>query len=161
VLALIQRARLKQRVLVFRAERLGEEPAAALAARLWDLQRLDRGYREFLQIFEPLADQRPEGSSVADAFMTRLAVVLKYLRTAWDDPGLPPELLPARWKGQVARLMAHRLYDAFLPGTLQHGDAIAAQVGVAELVARPTAAAPEPGFEQKTDSILSPEGSLP
>jgi phenylacetic acid degradation operon negative regulatory protein len=155
VLALIESARLKQRVLVFRADRLGEEPALVLAARLWDLSRLDRGYREFLQIFEPLLSRRPQTWRPADAFTTRLAVVLKYLQTAWDDPGLPSELLPARWKGQRARQVAHELYDAFLPGTLQHGDAVAEQVGVADLVMRHVAASLNKGVETENHSHLS------
>jgi phenylacetic acid degradation operon negative regulatory protein len=127
---LLREAQLEDRAAIFRAQRLNGESDRALAARLWDLRRLERGYRRFLKMFQPLVDRPVASWSPAEAFAARLALACKFLRTAWDDPGLPPALLPADWSGHQARAIAARLYEKLMPGTLEHGDAVARQLGV-------------------------------
>jgi phenylacetic acid degradation operon negative regulatory protein len=127
---LLREANLEDRATIFRAQRQNGETDGALAARLWDLRRLERGYRQFLKMFQPLVDRPATSWSPDEAFAGRLALVLKFLRTAWDDPGLPPALLPDGWSGHRARVVVARLYEKLLPGTLHHGDAVARQVGV-------------------------------
>jgi phenylacetic acid degradation operon negative regulatory protein len=131
VLKLLREAGLEDRATIFRARRLNGETDSALVARLWDLRRLDRGYRRFVNLFGPLLDRPVASWSPAEAFAGRLALACDFLRTAWDDPGLPPALLPADWSGRAAREAAAQLYEKLLPGTLKHGDAIARQLGVA------------------------------
>jgi phenylacetic acid degradation operon negative regulatory protein len=131
VLNLLREARLEDRATIFRARRLNGEADDALVARLWDLRRLERGYRRFLRMFQPLADRPVASWSPAEAFAGRLAVVCKFLRTAWDDPGLPRALLPDDWSGHQARVVAARLYESLLTGTLRHGDTVARRLGVA------------------------------
>jgi phenylacetic acid degradation operon negative regulatory protein len=127
---LLREAQLEDWVTIFRAQRLGGETDGALAGRLWDLRRLGRGYRRFLQIFQPLVDRPAASWPPAGAFAARLALACSFLRTAWDDPGLPPALLPANWSGRRAREVAARLYHNLMPGTLRHGDAVTRQLGV-------------------------------
>jgi phenylacetic acid degradation operon negative regulatory protein len=130
VVELLREAGLEDRATIFRARRLNGESDGALAGRLWDLRRLERGYRQFLKIFQPFVDRPAASWSPSEAFAGRLALACKFLRTAWDDPGLPPALLPADWSGHQARVVAARLYENLMPGTLAHGDAVARQVGV-------------------------------
>jgi len=130
VLNLLREARLEDRATIFHGRRLNGETDIVLAARLWNLRRLERGYRQFLKIFERLADRPATAWTPAEAFAGRLALACKFLSTAWDDPRLPPALLPADWSGHRARQVAARLYEKLMPGTLQHGDAVARKLGI-------------------------------
>jgi phenylacetic acid degradation operon negative regulatory protein len=133
VLNLLREVHLEDRVTIFHGRRLNGESDSILAARLWNLRRLERGYSQFLKIFEPLADRPATAWTPAEAFAGRLALACKFLRTAWDDPRLPPALLPVDWSGHRARRVAARLYEKLMPGTLQHGDAIAGRLGISIL----------------------------
>lgn len=108
-------------VAIFRSRWARDEPEQAVAARVWDLDALATAYREHIDRFAPLLRRRP---SPAEAFGLRLALVLSYLHTAWDDPDLPHELLPRRWPGHRARELTATLYRRWLDDTLRHGDAL-------------------------------------
>jgi phenylacetic acid degradation operon negative regulatory protein len=105
-----------------------------LVERVWSLDELATGYREFLARYRPLA--RRSRWDDQDAFRLRFAVVLDFLEVAWRDPELPPALAPHRWPGARARQLAADLYHRFLPGAIRFGDAIAASVPVADSAAR-------------------------
>ncbi|HEX6382907.1 MAG TPA: PaaX family transcriptional regulator C-terminal domain-containing protein [Acidimicrobiia bacterium] len=81
-----------------------------MAARCWDLEALNDEYAEFLTTWEPrvAAWQRsqPEG---AEALVERTRLIHEYRMFPFKDPGLPPELLPAGWRGRQA-------HDLFLAG---------------------------------------------
>jgi phenylacetic acid degradation operon negative regulatory protein len=81
-----------------------------MAARCWDLAALDDEYAEFLATWEPSVKawrrSTPEG---ADALVERTKFIHEYRMFPFKDPGLPPELLPAGWKGRQA-------HDLFLAG---------------------------------------------
>jgi phenylacetic acid degradation operon negative regulatory protein len=125
VLEAAGRSAARRRVTVFRGRRAGKETDAEFVARLWDLGALARRYREFEATF---ASADVGGESPARAFGLRLAVAISFLDVAWDDPGLPPSLLPADWPGRTARETARALYETLLPGALAHGDALLARL---------------------------------
>ena len=127
------------RFVVFRGQRVGGESNAELVCRLWDLDSIETGYRDFLDRFEPVL-RRQRVPSPRRAFGLRVACVLAYLGTAWDDPDLPAELLPRRWPGPRAQETASRLYEKLLPGTLQFGDDLMRKIGMTE---RPGGRVPE------------------
>jgi phenylacetic acid degradation operon negative regulatory protein len=81
-----------------------------MAARCWDLAGLDDAYAEFLAAWEPEVKawrrRRPHG---ADALVERTRFIHEYRMFPFKDPGLPPELLPAGWRGRQA-------HDLFLDG---------------------------------------------
>lgn len=109
-------------VQLFRADLIFGDTTESLVSRLWDLDRLDRRYRELLALLRPLAARDPAGWSPAEAFGTRFGLVMAYLEIAWDDPDLPTNLLPRDWAGHTARRETADIYRALLPGTLEHGD---------------------------------------
>lgn len=112
------------RIRIFRGRRQQGESDTAFVREVWDLRESARRYRRFLDGYGPLAGRATKLAPRA-AFAVRFAVVLTYLRAAWTDPELPPELLPSDWPGPDARVLAARLYRALLPAALAHGDAIA------------------------------------
>lgn len=76
-----------------------------LAARCWDLDRIDRAYRDFLARFATLATTDPP--TLRDAFVARVRLVDDYRTFSFADPDLPTALLPSEWMGGPA-------YDLFL-----------------------------------------------
>ena len=108
---------------VFNARRLGGRDEHEFVARHWDLDTLAGRYRGFLARFRPL-ERASRRISLEAAFLLRFAVVFDYLETAWDDPDLPAQLLPAGWPGSRARRLAGTLYRSLLPSALEFGDAL-------------------------------------
>jgi phenylacetic acid degradation operon negative regulatory protein len=111
---------------VFRA---GSEGAAAdreIAARAWELEALDRDYRELLARYRPrLADFRG-GLPARQALVVRTELMHDYRRFPFRDPDLPPELLPEGWSGRAAHevfLEAHGLLRAQAEAYLDEVDA--------------------------------------
>lgn len=121
------------RVFALRGERVGEEPDERFIALHWDVPALAGRYRKAVRELRRLAEA-PDGTN-ADAFRRRFEVVIRFLRVAWDDPDLPPNLLPEPWPGDEARELAAGLYRRFLPGALRFGDRILKRVGHGELAA--------------------------
>jgi phenylacetic acid degradation operon negative regulatory protein len=97
----------------------------------WNLTELGDEYASFLRRFEPLAGRRASTFPLATQFGLRFAVVLSFLEVAWKDPELPASMLPARWAGTKARVLARRLYERLLPGALAYGDSLVNRAVVA------------------------------
>ena len=75
--------------------------AAALAARLWDLDALGAAYLAFagtLPRADTLGRLGPE-----ESYRTRTHLVHEWRKFLFQDPGLPVEVLPEDWPGQRAR----------------------------------------------------------
>lgn len=126
-------------VVVVRGDRIGSEPQERFIARHWDLPALALRYREAIRELERLQDRAGRGFGDAEAFRLRFEVVIRFLRVAWDDPDLPPELLPEPWPGERARELAAELYRTFLPGALRFGDSVLVEAGHADRAASPAA----------------------
>lgn len=82
-----------------------------LAARCWDLDALDTGYRAFLRTYRPrLVGYRALDGR--DALAARVGLVHSYRKFPFADPDLPHDLTPSDWPGQQAHavfLEAHEL----------------------------------------------------
>jgi phenylacetic acid degradation operon negative regulatory protein len=127
LLAAAQELGLRDVLDVFRGRRVGGESDREFVARHWRLDDLAQRYHALLEKYRWSATRRLARTS-EEAFVMRFAVVFDYLETAWDDPDLPPALLPRGWPGIEARSLARRLYRAFLPGALTFGDAVMARL---------------------------------
>ncbi len=119
----------RERVLVVRGERLGDESDHQFSSRHWDLAGVAARYRSAHKHLAGLAKIAERGCDDAEAFRCRFEVVLRFLKVAWDDPDLPAELLPGDWPGGAARERASALYRAFLPGALRFADRVLEEVG--------------------------------
>jgi phenylacetic acid degradation operon negative regulatory protein len=121
-------------VTLLRGASLVDERDDRLVARLWNTRDLARRYRRVLCRHGAPLPQRLEP---ARAFARRFALVVDFLDVAWDDPELPPELLPSDWPGDEARRIVRCRYDELLSGAIQHGDAVLRAVHAEDLVSLP------------------------
>ena len=98
---------------VFRSRSAGTEADRDIAARAWDLKRLDLAYAEQLETYRPrLAAYRAGELQGTDALVERMNLIHDFRRFPFQDPDLPPELLPEGWHGRRAHevfLEAHGL----------------------------------------------------
>ena len=115
----------------FRVDRVHDTTDRAFTHAHWDLDALGTEYEEFLRRFNPIADRRASTFPLATQFGIRFAVVFGFLEVAWKDPDLPRSMLPARWPGTKARVLARRLYERYLPGALAFGDSISQRAELA------------------------------
>lgn len=82
---------------------LGLESIGARVREWWDLQALANGYDEFLTRYESLAQQAlQQPMREADSFRNYIPMLTMWRELPYLDPGLPLELLPNRWRGELA-----------------------------------------------------------
>jgi phenylacetic acid degradation operon negative regulatory protein len=85
---------------LFHAEHLAFGDPAGKIRRWWDLDELERRYEAFIRAYEPILRRWENGAgSECEAFADYVRVVTDWRRLPYLDPGLPAELLPARWVG--------------------------------------------------------------
>lgn len=125
----------RERLDVFRGDRVGAESESAFIARHWDVPALAERHRRMLDDLRRLASKAEAGMSDLQAFRYRFEVVIRYLTVAWDDPDLPRTLLPDPWPGAAARELASELYRRFLPGARRYGDHVLEKIGRGDVAA--------------------------
>ena len=90
---------------VFVARHHGGGDLESFVAQAWDLPAIEQNYRDFLESFASAAASDP---------LSRLVDLVHAWRAfPWRDPGLPRELLPARWSGQRAAALFARRHAAW------------------------------------------------
>lgn len=123
--ALAERYGLGGQVEAFTAQHNGPSKDAALAARSWDLEALDAAYARFVEEWRPRLEARraatAEGADLpeATAFGEKTLLVHAFRKFLFVDPGLPQELLPARWGGLDARAVFSGYYHVLAEGALR------------------------------------------
>ena len=109
-----------------RAERFAaryDGDPSGLAARAWDLDGLASAYTAWIgrarEILAPVrGSARPPGGLADETvFAVRSELVHEWRKFLFIDPGLPAELLPARWPGTEAAGLFHAEADRLLPAT--------------------------------------------
>lgn len=82
-----------------------------IAAMLWPLDDLARRYRELVKQFRPVVSRTrhlvDSGTTVTDERLMpgTLSMAAAFTDVYYDDPLLPPELLPQPWPGTQARAL--------------------------------------------------------
>lgn len=83
-----------------------------MAARCWDLESLDRDYRELLRTYRArMPAYRAGRLSPKEALVERMQLTYDYRKFPFRDPDLPLELLPAGWTGREAHDMFIEAHD--------------------------------------------------
>lgn len=87
----------------------------------WELDTLAGEYDALIQRFKPLrvAIDKGRTASPEEAFQARLLLIHDYRRVLLRDTPLPKDLLPARWKGTLARQLVASLYRDLAAPSLQ------------------------------------------
>jgi phenylacetic acid degradation operon negative regulatory protein len=83
---------------LFRGDHLAFGDLAAKVRGWWDLEELERQYREFLDAHTPV-ERRRGAPDDREAFAGYVRVLTDWRRLPYLDPGLPEELLPEDWIG--------------------------------------------------------------
>ena len=83
-----------------------------LSEEAWDLESLESAYAEFCRRWVPLKKliARKKRLDPEQAFQLRTIAIDQYRRILLSDTDLPPELLPARWSGHLARDVLIEVY---------------------------------------------------
>lgn len=100
----------------------GTVPAAHLAARVWDLEALGAAYRRFAAQLPAAADVRD--LAPREAYPVRARLVHEWRKFLFSDPGLPSEVLPGDWPGQVARRRFLEVADVLRPAAADFVDRV-------------------------------------
>ncbi len=81
-----------------------------LAADAFHLGEVSQAYRDFVVQFSPLVEALANEVSEEDALVARILLIHAFRRVVLRDPGLPADLLPPDWQGDVARALAAQIY---------------------------------------------------
>ncbi len=97
---------------LFVGEYRGPRSDRELLERCWDLGAIAAAYEEFVARYQPRLDLERAASTFDDeaAFIERMWLVHDFRKFAYVDPGLPSELLPAHWQGNVAAALFREYY---------------------------------------------------
>lgn len=123
--ALADRYGLAGKIEAFTARHEGPSTGAQLAAQSWDLAAIDGAYAGFVREWRPRlekrrsAEARGEGLPDATAFGEKTRLVHAFRKFLFVDPGLPQDLLPARWSGSEARVVFSAYYHLLAEGALR------------------------------------------
>ncbi|MFJ6567653.1 PaaX family transcriptional regulator C-terminal domain-containing protein [Streptomyces sp. NPDC091292] len=110
---------------LFAGDHVGGQDLTAMVRGGWDLDGIDRRYREFIKDYEGEAD-RFTAAAVIDgrhAFVTYLSVIDHWRKLPFRDPGLPSEVLTDDWTGPAAVRLFERLVAALEGRALAHAAA--------------------------------------
>lgn len=91
---------------------VGNRPLQDLIRQGWELDSVQRSYRDFIAQFAPLAQilEVPHPVDAQHAFVVRTLLMHAFRRVQLHDPLLPHELLPADWPGNAAYELCRRIY---------------------------------------------------
>ncbi len=121
----LARGELARYVDMFRADHLGFTDLAGKVAEWWDLDELSAQSAEFIGRFRPVADRLPvHPASEAAAFRLYVPMLTTWRRLPYSDPGLPLELLPAGWSGEIATELFARLDGELREPARRHAMAV-------------------------------------
>jgi Phenylacetic acid-responsive transcriptional repressor len=121
----LRRSELDSYVQLFRGEHLPLHPPAAVRT-WWDLDGVQDLYAEFLDRHRPVraAWSRRRGPDPAAAFADHVRLVTDWRRLPYADPGLPLDLLPARWNGVRAADLFTTLSERLAEQAREHAGAL-------------------------------------
>jgi phenylacetic acid degradation operon negative regulatory protein len=130
---LLDRAQLAQYVSLFEGDYRGCAEIGAVAARAWDMGAIDRQYRGFIARHRRTARAwRARQRDNRRAFIDYMEVLAAWRPVAYLDPGLPGELLPARWSGGTARGLFAELHATLATRAGAHVEAIVSEARAEE-----------------------------
>jgi phenylacetic acid degradation operon negative regulatory protein len=91
--------------------------------QLWQPEELASSYRSWLCEAEATVDAAGDDPDDERAFATRSRLVHEWRKFLFSDPGLPRELLPADWPGEVAAMYFDKHANRLAAGAARFVDA--------------------------------------
>lgn len=122
----LERYDLSSYVDLFRADYLAFGDMREQVAAWWDLERLQRLYDEFIDVFGPVLTRwrRRRLPADAEAFADYVRALTAWRRLPYLDPGLPGDVLPASWQGARAADLFFELHARLAAPAHRHVDAV-------------------------------------
>ncbi len=110
-----------------RCDWLPEQSIDQTVRQCWDLNRLEKDYETFLNVFRPVWAALSELTTLSPelCFTIRTLLMHGYRKAILKDPMLPEELLPANWPGKAARTLSRNLYRLVEHGAEEHVSSLA------------------------------------
>lgn len=102
---------------VFQAKHLGFNDPKTIISRCWDLNRIRKGYADFIDEYRDRLQkylerlQKGENIEPSEYFTERFKLIHEYRRLPFFDPDLPEELLPDNWLRSKASTLFHEYHD--------------------------------------------------
>ena len=84
------------------AHAAGLPGAAAVVSQAWDLDELGTSYASFVEDYRPVVTAVSARSTDEEAYAARFRLVHAWRAFLFQDPQLPPSLLPSPWPGASA-----------------------------------------------------------
>ncbi|AOD24879.1 PaaX family transcriptional regulator (plasmid) [Rhodococcus sp. p52] len=110
---------------LLRARSKGLPADRDMAERCWDLDALNADYRVFLERYRAQLPRYRSGRLGPDeALVTRIELFHEWRKFPFRDPGLPLELLPARWRGHDAYQLFKEASELLLPAAERAIDSV-------------------------------------
>jgi len=119
----LEELKIEREAVLMRATSEGAEADRVLVEAGWNLADITRGYRRFVEAFEPIREwittsRAPPPSEAA--FVIRTLLIHEYRKIHLRDPLLPHSLLPADWIGAQAYELTRSLYRAVFAAAEEH-----------------------------------------
>ncbi|MGH2874558.1 MAG: PaaX family transcriptional regulator, partial [Solirubrobacteraceae bacterium] len=107
---------------VFVGDHVAGRDLGEMLQQSWDLEAVDRGYRAFLGRYEPELARLSSTALVdpREAFTAYLAMIDRWRRLPFRDPGLPRELLGGDWSAPAAGALFEQLVSLLEGRALAH-----------------------------------------
>ncbi|MEU0300444.1 PaaX family transcriptional regulator C-terminal domain-containing protein [Streptomyces sp. NPDC006175] len=120
--AIIAELNLSGQCAVFVGHYAAGQDLTSLVRNGWDIDEIDRRYKEFIDAYEPEADRLARAPFIEgkQALITYLAVIDHWRKLPFRDPGLPLEVLTETWSGSAAVHLFERLVAILEGRALAH-----------------------------------------
>ena len=107
---------------IFVGDYVGRQDLSTLLYSSWDLDSIDRAYRDFVARYAEVAATLETQAAIGpqQAFVTYLGVVDHWRKLPFRDPGLPREVLAADWSGPAAGALFQKLVAILEGRALAH-----------------------------------------
>jgi phenylacetic acid degradation operon negative regulatory protein len=117
----------------FAAEHRGFSSDEEIAARCWNLKRLNRYYADFVARYDASFREHQaqltagDGVGPEECFVQRFILVHEYRSSPYVDPNLPLRLLPDDWLGSTAVELFKHYHDMLSEGAEAFVDSVLAR----------------------------------
>ncbi len=132
IVALAERLKLRDHVVVFSGRLAEESDVRQIVARGWNVKDLRSMYDIFVKEFAPyLKPGKISGISSRDSFIVRTRLIEMFRTTVSQDPQLSDEVLGVKWKRREAIELFQALQSTLQPSATDYfrGHAITGQLG--------------------------------
>lgn len=133
----LERDGLRDYVDLFLADHVTRGSIADAVRRWWDLDALDRLYRDFVTRWSAVGRGLIQASPDYEQFAAQIALLTEWRRLPYLDPGIPLEHLSADWSGVTAEQLFLELFATLQPAAERFVESVTGRRPVSSATALP------------------------